>query len=315
MLRLLLGRLGSFIVTLLAASVVVFILLDILPGDPAAILLGTSARPDTLAALHHQLGLDRPLILQYLAWIGGALTGDFGTSITYGVPVSGLIADRLALTLPLALLAILISTSLALLLGVTAAANRDRAIDRAVQGFAQLGIAVPDFWIGLLLILLFSTSLNWFSAGGWSGWSAGAGKALAGLILPAIALALPQAGVLTRVTRAAVLDVLAEDFIRTARAKGLDRRTALWRHALPNALLPVVTILGLQVSFLVAGAVLVENVFSLPGLGRLAYLALSQRDLIVLRNVVMLLAAMVILANFIVDLLYLILDPRLRARS
>ena len=315
MLRLLLGRLGSFILTLLAASVVVFILLDILPGDPAAILLGTSARPDTLAALHHQLGLDRPLILQYLAWIGGALTGDLGTSITYGVPVSGLIADRLALTLPLALLAILVSTSLALLLGVTAAANRDRAIDRAVQGFAQLGIAVPDFWIGLLLILLFSTSLNWFSAGGWSGWSAGAGKALAGLILPAIALALPQAGVLTRVTRAAVLDVLAEDFIRTARAKGLDRRTALWRHALPNALLPVVTILGLQVSFLVAGAVLVENVFSLPGLGRLAYLALSQRDLIVLRNVVMLLAAMVILANFIVDLLYLILDPRLRARS
>ena len=315
MLRLLLGRLGSFILTLLAASVVVFILLDILPGDPAAILLGTSARPDTLAALHHQLGLDRPLILQYLAWIGGALTGDLGTSITYGVPVSGLIADRLALTLPLALLAILISTSLALLLGVTAAANRDRAIDRAVQGFAQLGIAVPDFWIGLLLILLFSTSLNWFSAGGWSGWSEGAGKALAGLILPAIALALPQAGVLTRVTRAAVLDVLAEDFIRTARAKGLDRRTALWRHALPNALLPVVTILGLQVSFLVAGAVLVENVFSLPGLGRLAYLALSQRDLIVLRNVVMLLAAMVILANFIVDLLYLILDPRLRAHS
>jgi peptide/nickel transport system permease protein len=315
MLRLLLGRLGSFIVTLLAASVVVFILLDILPGDPAAILLGTSARPDTLAALHHQLGLDRPLILQYLAWIGGALTGDFGTSITYGVPVSGLIADRLALTLPLALLAILISTSLALLLGVAAAANRGRAVDRAVQGFAQLGIAVPDFWIGLLLILLFSTSLNWFSAGGWSGWSAGAGKALAGLILPAIALALPQAGVLTRVTRAAVLDVLAEDFIRTARAKGLDRRTALWRHALPNALLPVVTILGLQVSFLVAGAVLVENVFSLPGLGRLAYLALSQRDLIVLRNVVMLLAAMVILANFIVDLVYLILDPRLRARA
>ena len=315
MLRLLLGRLGSFILTLLAASVVVFIVLDILPGDPAAILLGTSARPDTLAALHHQLGLDRPLILQYLAWIGGALTGDLGTSITYGVPVSGLIADRLALTLPLALLAILISTSLALLLGVTAAANRDRAIDRAVQGFAQLGIAVPDFWIGLLLILLFSTSLNWFSAGGWSGWSAGPGRALAGLILPAIALALPQAGVLTRVTRAAVLDVLAEDFIRTARAKGLDRRTALWRHALPNALLPVVTILGLQVSFLVAGAVLVENVFSLPGLGRLAYLALSQRDLIVLRNVVMLLAAMVIMANFIVDLVYLILDPRLRARS
>ena len=315
MLRLLLGRLGSFIVTLLAASVIVFVVLDILPGDPAAILLGTSARPDTLAALRHQLGIDRPLILQYLDWIGGALTGDLGNSITYGVPVSGLIADRLALTLPLAVMAIVISTALALFLGVMAAAYRDRGIDRAVRGFAQLGIAVPDFWIGLLLILLFSTSLNWFSAGGWSGWSNGPGRALAALILPAIALALPQAGVLTRVTRSAVLDVLEEDFIRTARAKGLDRRTALWRHALPNALLPVVTILGLQFSFLVAGAVLVENVFSLPGLGRLAYLALAQRDLIVLRNVVMLLAALVILANFIVDLLYLLLDPRLRAKA
>jgi peptide/nickel transport system permease protein len=163
--------------------------------------------------------------------------------------------------------------------------------------------------------LLFSTTLNWFSAGGWSGWSNDFASAFAGLLLPAIALALPQAAVLTRVTRAAVLEVLAEDFIRTARAKGLDRRTTLRRHALPNALLPVATILGLQVSFLLAGAVLVENVFSLPGLGRLAYLALAQRDLVVLRNVVMLFALMVILANFLVDLAYLALDPRLRARA
>ena len=248
-------------------------------GDPAR--HQRAAR--SLAALRHQLGIDRPLILQYLEWIGGALTGDLGKSITYGVPVSGLIADRLALTLPLAILAVVISTALALFLGVMAATFRDRGIDRAVRSFAQLGIAVPDFWIGLLLILLFSTTLNWFSAGGWSGWGDGPGRALAALILPAIALALPQAGVLTRVTRAAVLDVLEEDFIRTARAKGLDRRTALWRHALPNALLPVITILGLQFSFLVAGAVLVENVFSLPGLGHLAYLALA-RATIVLRN-------------------------------
>jgi peptide/nickel transport system permease protein len=315
MLRLLSGRLGALILTLLATSLVVFVVLDILPGDPAAILLGTSARPDTLAALRHHLGLDRPLIVQYLAWIGGALLGDLGTSITYGVPVGGLIFDRLALTLPLAVLAILISTALALLLGVMAAAHRGQWLDRAVMAFAQLGIAVPDFWIGLLLILLFSTTLNWFSAGGWAGWSNDFASAFAGLLLPAIALALPQAAVLTRVTRAAVLEVLAEDFIRTARAKGLDRRTTLRRHALPNALLPVATILGLQVSFLLAGAVLVENVFSLPGLGRLAYLALAQRDLVVLRNVVMLFALMVILANFLVDLAYLALDPRLRARA
>lgn len=315
MLRLVLGRLASFALTLLAASAVVFILLDILPGDPAAVLLGTSARPDTLAALRHQLGLDRPLLLQYLDWIGGALSGDFGNSITYGVPAGGLIAERLAVTLPLASLALLISTALAIGLGLIAAARQDRAADRAVMGFAQLGIAVPDFWIGLLLILLFSSTLNWFSAGGWSGWTASPGQALKGLLLPAVALALPQAGVLTRVTRAALLDVMAEEFVRTARAKGLSRGAALRRHVLPNALLPVVTIIGLQFSFLAAGAVLVENVFALPGLGRLAYLALQQRDVVVLRDVVMLFAAMVILVNFAVDLAYLLLDPRLRASA
>jgi peptide/nickel transport system permease protein len=313
MLRLVLGRLASFALTLLAASAVVFILLDILPGDPAAVLLGTSARPDTLTALRHQLGLDRRLLLQYLDWIGGALSGDFGNSITYGVPAGGLIAERLAVTLPLAGLALLISTALAIGLGLIAAARQDRAADRAVMGFAQLGIAVPDFWIGLLLILLFSSTLNWFSAGGWAGWTASPGQALKGLVLPAVALALPQAGVLTRVTRAALLDVMAEEFVRTARAKGLSRGAALRRHVLPNALLPVVTIIGLQFSFLAAGAVLVENVFALPGLGQLAYLALQQRDVVVLRDVVMLFAAMVILVNFAVDLAYLLLDPRLRA--
>ena len=313
MLRLFLGRFGSFALTLLAASVLVFVILEVLPGDPAAILLGTNARPDTLAALRHQLNLDRPLILQYFIWVGGLLTGDFGDSLTYGVPVVGLIAGRLTITLPLAVLAILISTSLAMVLGVMAAKHQGEPIDRWAMGFAQLGIAVPDFWIGLLLILLFSSTLHWFSAGGWSGWASDPLHALKGLLLPAMALAVPQAGVLTRVTRSAVLDVLQADFVRTARAKGLDRNAALWRHAVPNALSPVVTIIGLQFSFLAAGAVLVENVFSLPGLGRLAYLALAQRDLVVLRDVVMLFAALVILANFIVDLLYLVIDPRVRA--
>lgn len=312
MLRLLLGRLVSFAATLLVASLLVFVALDVLPGDPAAILLGTAARPDTLAALRHQLGLDRSLPLQYLDWIGGLLHGDFGTSITYGVPVGGLLAERLAVTVPLALAALLISTGLAILLGVAAAARRGRLADRAVMGFAQLGIALPDFWIGLLLILLFSSQLRWFSGGGFPGWSAGIGPALLSLLLPSVALALPQAGVLTRVVRGAVLDTLGEEFVRTARAKGLTRRAALWRHVVPNALPPVVTIVGLQFSFLVAGAVLVENVFALPGLGRLAYQALAQRDLVVLRDVVLLLSAFVILANLAVDLAYLALDPRLR---
>ena len=181
--------------------------------------------------------------------------------------------------------------------------------------FAQVCIAVPNFWIGLLLILVFSTQLGWFSAGGFPGWDAGLGAGLKALLLPAIALALPQAAILARVTRAAVLDVLNEDFVATARAKGLSRRAALWRHVVPNALVPVVTILGLQFSFLIAGAVLVENVFVLPGLGRLAFQALAQRDLLVIKDVVLLFAALVVVMNFLVDMAYLALDPRLRGRG
>jgi peptide/nickel transport system permease protein len=315
MLRLIAGRLVSLAATLVAASLAIFLIMEVLPGDPASVMLGTSAREDTLAALRHKLGLDRPAPERYMEWVGGALTGDLGTSTTYGVPVGGLVADRLAITVPLAIMAILISTGIALPLGIAAAANRDRLVDRAVIVFAQLGIAVPNFWLGLLLILLFSTSLRWFAAGGFPGWSAGAVPALKALLLPAVALGLPQSAVMARVARAAVLDVMGEDFVRTARAKGLTRGAALRRHVVPNALIPIVTILGLQFSFLIAGAVLVENVFNLPGLGRLAWQALAQRDLVVIKDVVLLFAALVIVVNFAVDLAYLALDPRLRGRS
>ncbi len=299
--------------TLLAVAVLVFTVMSVLPGDPAAILLGTSARPDTLAALHRQMGLDVPVPVRFLRWIGGVLTGDLGLSTTYGVPVAGLIAERLAVTLPLAGLAVALSVGIALPLGVLGAARRGRAADALVAGFAQASVALPNFWIGLLLILVFAVGLGWLPSGGFPGWRAGPGPALAALVLPAVALALPQAGILTRVTRAAVLDVLDEDFLRTARAKGLTRRAALWRHAVPNALVPVVTILGLQVGFLVAGSVLVETIFGLPGLGRLAAQAFAQRDLVVLQDVVLVFAALVVVVNAIVDLAYLVLDPRLRA--
>lgn len=315
MLRMIAWRLAGLLATLLAVSVVVFLVMDVLPGDPAAIMLGTSARPDTLAALRLELGLDQPLPLRFAAWIGGALTGDFGTSRTYGVPVAGLILDRLAVTLPLALMAIILSVVLALPLGILAASRRGSGWDVAATGVAQAGVAMPNFWVGLLLILVFASTLGIMPSGGFPGWEAGIGPALAALTLPAIALALPQAGVLTRVTRSAVLDVLHEDFVRTARAKGLTKRAALWRHAVPNALLPVVTVIGLQFTFLIAGAVLVENAFGLPGLGRLAVQALQQRDLIVMQDVVLLLAALVIVVNFLVDLSYLVLDPRLRASA
>lgn len=309
--RTILRRLGSFALTLFVASLLVFAVLDLLPGNAAAILLGTAARPDTIAALEQQLGLDQPGYVRYLAWIAGAFTGDLGRSATYGVPVGGLIAERLAVTLPLAALALGIAVALGVGLGVAAAAGQGRAPDRIASGLAQVGIAVPDFWFGILFILLFSTTLHWFSAGGFPGWSDPA-AAMKALLLPALALALPQAAVLTRVTRSAVLEVAGEDFVRTARAKGLSARRVLWRHAVRNALVPIVTIVGLQFSFLVAGAVLVENVFNLPGIGRLAYQSLAQRDLIVIRNVAMLFAGLVIIVNFLVDLAYLWLDPRLR---
>ncbi|SNT73946.1 ABC transporter permease [Paracoccus seriniphilus] len=300
---------------LLIASLVIFLLIDAAPGDPAEIMLGTSAQPDTLAALRAELGLDRPLMVRYLGWLAGVFTGDLGQSYTYGVAVRELIAERLTVTLPLTLMATVLAVVISLPLGVIAAARPGKPEDGLASLFSQIGIAVPNFWIGLLLILAFALKFKWFPPGGFPGWDAGFGPAFSALVLPSIALAIPQAAVLTRVTRAAVIEVANEDFVRTARAKGLSRNRALWRHTVPNSLLPVVTMLGLQIPFLISGAVLVENVFSLPGIGTLAYQALSQRDLIVVQNVVLLFAVIVLVVNAGTDALYARLDPRLRARK
>jgi len=312
MIALLSRRLAGLVVTLLVVSLVIFAVMDLLPGDPASIMLGTSASPETLAALRHELGLDQPLLFRYGQWLAGVLSGNLGQSYTYGVPVAGLIVERLAVTLPLALIAIVLSVLIALPLGVLAAARRGDILDAIATIFSQISIAVPAFWVALLLIILFSTTLGLMPAGGFPGWDAGLLPALQALLMPAVALALPQAGVLTRVARSAVLDTMHEDFARTAVAKGLSRSTVLWRHIVPNALVPILTILGLQFTFLVAGAVLVENVFNLPGLGRLAFQALSQRDIVVMQDVVLFFAGLVIVMNFIVDLSYLVIDPRMR---
>ncbi|MBB3592920.1 peptide/nickel transport system permease protein [Rhizobium sp. BK529] len=312
MIALLSRRLAGLVITLLVVSLVIFAVMDLLPGDPASIMLGTSASPETLAALRHELGLDQPLLFRYGQWLAGVFSGNLGQSYTYGVPVAGLIVERLAVTLPLALIAIVLSVLIALPLGVLAAARRSGIIDAIATVFSQISIAVPAFWVALLLIMLFSTTLGLMPAGGFPGWGAGLLPALQALLMPAVALALPQAGVLTRVARSAVLDTMHEDFARTAVAKGLSRNTVLWRHIVPNALVPILTILGLQFTFLVAGAVLVENIFNLPGLGRLAFQALSQRDIIVMQDVVLFFASLVIVMNFIVDLSYLAIDPRMR---
>ncbi|PZM16015.1 ABC transporter permease [Rhizobium tubonense] len=315
MIVLLSRRFAGLILTLIAVSLLIFTVMAVLPGDPAAITLGTSATPETLAALRHTMGLDQPLMLRYGRWLLGAFTGDLGQSYTYGVPVGGLILERLAVTLPLAVFAIFLSIAIAVPLGVAAAARRGGVFDILATILSQMSIAVPGFWVALLLIILFSTTLGLMPAGGFPGWGNGLLPALKALALPAIALALPQAGVLTRVTRTAMIDVMHEDFVRTARAKGLSRRSVLWNHVVPNALVPVLTILGLQFTFLVAGAVLIENVFNLPGLGRLAYQALNQRDIIVMQDVVVFFAGLVVVMNFLVDLSYLAIDPRLRGRE
>ena len=299
-------------ITLLVASSVVFFVLEILPGDPAAVMLGINAEDDTLAALRAELGLDRPIAVRYLGWLGDLVQGDLGISYTYDVPVSELIMERVILSLPLAVLSMILSTLIAIPLGIIAASNHTKPMDFLVMIFSQLGIAIPNFWFALLLIIFFSVFMGVLPAGGFAGWDAGIIPALSSLLLPTIALALPQAAILTRVTRSSLLEVLNEDYIRTARAKGSSSRRTLWRHALRNAMIPVVTIMGLQFSFLLAGTIIIENVFYLPGIGRLIFQAIAQRDLIVVKNLVILLAASVIVINFIVDMLYAVIDPRLR---
>lgn len=306
------AKVVGFLGTVLASMVLIFIMLEVLPGDPAMVMLGPDATPDTIAALRTEMGLDRPALTRFFEWMFDMFRGDFGISYAYGVPVSGLILDRLAVTLPLAMIAIVITVVLAIGLGVFAAINNHRLRGQAIMALAQFGIAVPSFWFGLLLILLFSIHLPWAPAGGFPGWGAGVGVAFGSLILPACALALVQAAILTRVTRSALLEVLHEDYIRTARAKGLARRAVLWRHALQNALVPVATVMGLQFASLVAGTIVIENVFALPGLGRLIFLAVEQRDIVVIRVIVVLLVGMVILMNYLVDVAYIFIDPRLR---
>lgn len=315
MLRYALSRCASLVISLIVASMVIFLIIEIVPGDPAAFMLGLNAQPEAVEALRAQLGLNAPAPERYLTWVSGMLQGDFGTSYTYRAPVSDLISDRIWVSLPLAVYALVLSTLIAFPAGIFAASRRGGAGDTAIMGATQFGVAIPNFWFAMILVLIFAINLRWFSAGGFVGWDKGFWLGLKSLTLPAIALALPQAAILARVMRSSLLDMLGEDFIRTARAKGLSKRQALWRHAVRNALIPVLTILGLQFSFLLAGGIVIEQVFFLPGLGRLIFQAISARDLIVVEGVVMLLVFSVIIVNFLVDLTYAAVDPRLRQRS
>jgi peptide/nickel transport system substrate-binding protein len=309
------GRLGVLLATLLAATAIVFVIVQVVPGDPVRYMMGLQADPDTVALMRHQLGLDAGPLQRYGSWVGGLLHADFGLSYTYRIPVSTLLAERLQVSLPLALYALLLSTALAFPSALYAAARRGRPGDSLVSGITQLGLAVPNFWLGMLLVLAFAIGLRWVSAGGFPGWEAGFWPAVKALTLPAIALAMPQAAILARVLRGALIDTLHEDYIRTARAQGVGERRVLLRYALPNAMVPVLTILGMQFSFLLAGGVIIENVFFLPGLGRLVFQAIVQRDLIVVQSVVVVLVFAVVMVTFLVDLGYVLINPQLQARD
>ncbi|MEO1703480.1 MAG: ABC transporter permease [Pseudomonadota bacterium] len=308
-------RLTAVLITLLAASLIVFAVLQIVPGDPARLMLGINATQDAVENLRQQLRLDDPLHIRYLTWLADMARGDFGNSYTYSVPVRELINERIMVSVPLALMALFLSTCVAIPVGIFTASRHGTATDTATMAVTQFGIAIPNFWFALLLVYIFAITLRWVPAGGFPGWQAGAGPAVQSLILPSIALALPQAAILSRITRSALLDTLREDYIRTARAKGLPAGRVLWHHALRNALIPVLTILGLQFAFLLAGTIIIENVFYLPGLGRLVFQAIQQLDLIVVQSVVTLLVAAVITVNFLVDLAYAWADPRLRSQK
>lgn len=312
-----LRRLLSFVLTLLATSVVVFAVLEILPGNAAEVILGETATPESIAAMEEKLGLNQPAATRYLNWMGGLLQGQTGLSISYDTPTAQLMAERMQVSLPLAVMAMGLTVALALALGIYAASQQNKAGDVGVMTLSQLGLALPNFWLAILLILLFAVHLEWVSAGGFPGWSeddgGGLGEGIKALLLPAMALAAVQTAILTRVTRSAVLDTLREDFVRTARAKGLSRRQVLWGHVLRNAMIPVLTVMGLQFGNLITSAIVIENVFVLPGIGRLIFQAIANRDLIVVRDVVMLLSALVILINFCIDVLYAWIDPRLKA--
>lgn len=313
MLLRLLNRLGILVASLVVSSVVVFAFMAVLPGDPARVALGVNASDAAVAQLRSDFGLDRPLPVQYVSWVTGLVTFDPGTSYVSGIAIAPQLVDRLQVTLILVGVAMLLALVVAVPMGTVMAVRHRKLSGLALSAVAQLGVAVPGFLAGILLITVFAVTLGWLPANGWTPPAQDPVMFVKQLVLPVLSLGLVQAAVLTRYVRSAVLDVLREDYLRTARSKGLTPGRALVRHGLRNAAVPVVTVLGLQLATLLVGAVVVERVFVIPGLGSLLLDSVSNRDLIMVQDVVMLLVVAVLVVNFVVDLLYLVIDPRLRA--
>jgi len=307
-------RIFIFLASVIAASLLVFFVMSVLPGDPAVVMLGTQATPESVEALRQELGLNRPFLVRYFDWAGSAVRGDLGVSFFSGIAIGGQIAERLKVTLPLAFMAMTMTILVAFPAGVFAAARHRKPADTFVSVSSQIGLAIPAFWAGLILVTVFAVNLSWFPAGGFPGWDEGFWQAVQALLLPAISLALVQSAILTRYVRSAVLETLKLDFIRTARAKGLSRSAALWRHGLRNASIPVLTVLGLQFAALLAGTVVIESVFVLPGLGSMLLQAITRRDLFLVQGGTIVIVTFILLISLVVDIVYHLVDPRLRAQ-
>jgi len=312
MLNYLVRRVATIVPTLFFVSILIFGLQQLLPGDPAMILAGEERDPNVIAYLHQKLHLDQPLPIRYLYWVGGVLTGDLGESVRIQKPVLDLIVEKLPVTLELALLAILIAVAIGVTAGIVSAVAKDTVWDYAANVFALWGLSTPNFWLGIMLILFFSVSLGWLPASGYVSPFVDLKANLAAMIMPAFVLGNAIAAVLMRHTRSAMLQVLNADYVRTARAKGLDERVVVLKHALRNALTPVITLGALEFGTLLSGAVLTEQVFTIPGFGKLIVDAVFNRDYAVVQGVVLCTATAYIVLNLIADLAYFLVNPRLR---
>jgi ABC-type dipeptide/oligopeptide/nickel transport system permease component len=304
MLRYILKRLAMLIPVLFGVTVVSFSLLQVVPGDPAVLLAGEDANPDFIEAVRREYGFDQPLVIQYWRFISHAVQGDFGVSIRNREPVVKLLTQRFAFTVQLSFLSILIAAVIGLVAGVVSATRQYSIFDNLGMVGALFGISMPIFWLGLLLMLVFSVHLRWLPAGGNGG--------LKHLVLPAIALGAASAAVIARMTRASMLEVVRQDYIRTARANGLRERVVIYKHALKNAMIPVITVFGLEFGYMLGGAVLTETVFSLPGIGRLMVEGIFQRDYAVVQGSMILVAATFVLVNLLTDIAYALFDPKIR---
>ena len=312
MAKILFKKLIILFLTIFISSLIIFFMLEALPGDPASYMLGINANEETLAALKKELGLDKNIFERYLFWISGMFKGDFGISFTYRTKVSELVVQRSYVSIPLAFYSLSLALIISFPLAIICVYYEESKFSYFFIGSTQLAISIPNFWLALILIIFFGIYLNFFPVGGFPGWQEGFFLNLKALTLPAISLALPQSAILIRVIRTTLLSSLEEDYIKTAKSKGLSEIKIIINHALKNSLLSILTIIGLQLSFLIAGAIIIENIFYLPGIGRLIFQSISQRDLIVVESMIMILVIVIVLINFIIDVLYTLIDPRLR---